>query len=312
MKISIFTTLTDPEQKQYPYREAIVNYLDFADEVVIVNGGNQYNLDEEYIQHPKIHYIFYPWPEEFDWTFIGEQFQRGYDACTSDWCLRLDADYLIHPDDFKPIREFLEACNKPIARFAKKQFLLADRYRVKSLLPIAYNKTKFGDRIKLNGGGDLCQPTIDGKEPKNKDITTIRKPQMIIIMDEDTKEVKKRLPKTIQKDGITYQLVESIPIWNYECLLRTKEVEAREFHRFAKAWKRTFKIDHLGAESEKVALQKFLDMQLGRFKNQTWKKIKLEDHPKYIQKTIKNLTKEQFGYSLWNNAEPASYFKESK
>jgi len=39
MKISIFTTITDPEARQDPYLEAIENYLDFADEVVVVDGN---------------------------------------------------------------------------------------------------------------------------------------------------------------------------------------------------------------------------------------------------------------------------------
>jgi len=347
MRINIFTTLSDPENKQYFWKEALENYLDFADEVIVVDGMNykgkcqdfslhdqdhdkkhdreetaseiRYLLYEDLVikthkddAYDKLKIINYPWPEEFDWKFIGEQMQRGYDACTGSWCLRLDADYLIHEDDFQAIRDFLEHCDKPIARFAKKQFLLADRYRVKSLLPIAFNKGKFGDRIKLNGGGDLCQPTIDGREPRGNEVAPIYRPKILIAMDDDTKEVQKRMPDIFVKNGITYQMVESIPIWNYECLLRTKEVEAKEFHRFAKAWKRTFKEDHLGATSEKTALKSFMDMQLGRFKNQTWKKIPLSHHPKVIQETIKNLNKNQFGYSLWENAEPASYFKEHK
>jgi len=41
MKISIFTTITNPEENQYPYLEAIASYLALADEVVIVDGGGK-------------------------------------------------------------------------------------------------------------------------------------------------------------------------------------------------------------------------------------------------------------------------------
>ena len=39
MKISIFTTITTPSKYQYAYLEAMESYLDFADELVIVDGG---------------------------------------------------------------------------------------------------------------------------------------------------------------------------------------------------------------------------------------------------------------------------------
>ena len=36
MKLSIFTTMTDPESRMDPYREALKCYEEFADEAVIV------------------------------------------------------------------------------------------------------------------------------------------------------------------------------------------------------------------------------------------------------------------------------------
>ena len=48
MKISIFTSMTDPEKRMDPWREALNCYEDFSDEVVIV-GQN--------------------WPEEFKFSY---------------------------------------------------------------------------------------------------------------------------------------------------------------------------------------------------------------------------------------------------
>ena len=58
MKISVFTTYTDPEKRNDPWKEALNCYEDFADEVV-VTGQN--------------------WPYEFSWELIGETFQEGFE-----------------------------------------------------------------------------------------------------------------------------------------------------------------------------------------------------------------------------------------
>lgn len=312
MKISIFTTLTDPERRQDAYLEALECYLDFADEVVVVNGsklfnwrledikenGHEYNIFEP----EKLKIINYKWPEEFDWTFISEQFQRGYNTCTGDWAIRMDLDYLLHEDDFEAVREFLERCDAPVACFPKRQFLKADRYSVKAIMPIAFNKKKYGDRIKLDSGLDLCQPSLDGKEIDKSEMPIVARKVPTIIADNITgKQREARLPNTFEEDGITYVYSGFIPIWNYECILKTEEVEAKEFYRMARAWGRTFGKNMMGIDSEEYALERFLQMQTARYKATKQNVISLEQHPKYIQEAIKNLTPEQFGYDGWGN-----------
>ena len=73
--LSIFTSMTDPENRNDPWREALNCYDYFADEVQIV-GQN--------------------WPEEFKWDYIGKVFQEGFEKCNSDWVMRMDIDYFIH------------------------------------------------------------------------------------------------------------------------------------------------------------------------------------------------------------------------
>jgi len=319
MKLSIFLTVSNPIERQDPFYEAMSNYFDFADEVIVVNGNES---DCKIIEKnkPILNYrnddgglagkeIWYPWPQDFSWDFIGQQFQRGYDACMGDWVIRADCDYFFHENDFEEIRQFLENCDAPVATMPKRQFLLADRSRVKSRVPIAFNKGKYGNRIKLDSGGDLCQPSLDGKELKPDDLPEISKRELVMISEGVTqKQLDARLPGAKRGESHTFIQVRGIPFWNYECLLRTKEVEAREFHRFAKAWKKTFGTDPMGADSEEEALKKFLEMQLGRFNSNPGQMTHLDDHPKVMQETIKNLKPENFGYSLWGNVEKAIYF----
>ena len=59
MKLSIFTSMTNPEQRKDPWKEATKCYEDFADELTIV-GKN--------------------WPEEFSFDYIGQVFQESFQS----------------------------------------------------------------------------------------------------------------------------------------------------------------------------------------------------------------------------------------
>lgn len=61
MTIGIFTTLTNPMRRGDLYEEALNCYNDLADVVTIIDGQKT-------------------WPKEFNWTLIGEHFQKGYEA----------------------------------------------------------------------------------------------------------------------------------------------------------------------------------------------------------------------------------------
>jgi hypothetical protein len=286
-KLSIFTTITNPFERMDPYLEAIESYLDLADEVVIMNGDHSEHLPHfhrifgKLDKSDKIKVVTRYWPDEFPWEFIGQQFQRGYDACTGDWVIRADLDYIFHERDMGKIRTFLEilsANDTPAASFWKYQFLLVDGYQIKSRPVIAINKRKFGNRIKLNGGGDLCAPTLDGYELTSDMVPEIR-----------------------------------CPIYNYDFCFKTQGVVAQDFSRFTRAWNRHFGDWPFGGPTPEMALQGFKEMMLGRFTGRERQHIALEKHPKYIQDTIRNMTPEMFGHSLWGMVDQtADYFKEAK
>ena len=90
-KISVFTTMTNPEERQDPYVEAINCYKDLGDELIIVGDD---------------------WPDEFKWDHIGKTFQKGFDECTGDWVIRMDLDYFFHEKDLTKIRTFLNSNSK--------------------------------------------------------------------------------------------------------------------------------------------------------------------------------------------------------
>jgi glycosyltransferase involved in cell wall biosynthesis len=303
MKISVFTTCSNPIERQDPFVEAIENYLDLADEVVIVDGSGKFPNDEFFIKNNNkgfIKTINYKWEEEFDWTFIGEQFQRGYDACTGDWVIRADLDYFFHDDDLVDIRTFLEDIDSPAVVMPKRQLMLANRSRVKSLVPLAYNKGKYGNRIKLNSGGDLCQPSLDGKELKVDELPIISRREYVIVNENVShKQLAKRLPNPQSKDGNVFVQVRGITFWNYDFTFKTEDIIRKDFSRFSRAWNRTFGNWCLGGPSEDESFQFFLNMMVGRFNSNPCDYTSLEQHPKYIQQRIKNIKPEQFGYDMF-------------
>jgi hypothetical protein len=267
-KISIFTTVTDPLDRKDLFYQALQSYRPLADEIVIVNGGQRIKKTGDRLWDVMIEH---PWSQEFKWDFIGQQFQRGYDACTGDWVIRMDLDYILHEDSYATIKKNLR--NHPQAHaayFWKNQFLIADRYNLKSRPDLILNKKKFGDKFKLNGGGDLCQPTLNGKPLKR-----------------------------VMEIGAA--------VWNYDFLLKTEKIVKKDIGRFARAWTQEFGNNKLGGPDDDSAFEKFMEMQTGRF-NRPQQIIDLTAHPAVMHNTLQRLTPEQFGYNMWGNTVEAKYF----
>lgn len=254
MRLSVFTTITDPYLRGDNYIDAIRCYKDLADEVVVVDGGRQ-NQNEH-----GLNYVYSSWQHEFNWTFIGQQFQRGYEAATGGWVIHADLDFIFHENDMERIREVLSKTDAPAVSFYKWQFVLPDRYNLKSRLVLAVNKKVYGDRITFSGGGDLCQPQLDGV-----DIS----------------------PDNIPASGI--------PFYNYDHMLKTKEQITEDVERMDRAYMRTFN-KRLYSTDDRTAYEGWYEMAKGRFQRPS-KHIPLSDHPKYVQETIKNLKPENFGYN---------------
>lgn len=251
MKLGIFTTITNPEVRGDNYKDALACYNELADIVTVIDGKKT-------------------WPHDFSWPLIGQHFQRGYEQTDADWVIHADLDFIFHEKDFSAIREaFEQNPNEPALSFYKHQFILPDRYNLKSRLVIAVNKKKFGDRIRFDSGGDLCQPSLDGKELK---------PDYV-------KEAK-------------------LPFYNYEKMTKNEEQIRNDVERMAKAWARYFGEYKLGTEL--TAYDEWLKMVKGRF-NKPQQSIALKAHPKFVQETIKNLQPDQWGFSGFGNLVTNSY-----
>jgi len=243
MNLSIFTSMTNPEERMDPWREAMSCYEDLADEVIITGKD---------------------WPENFKWDHIGKVFHEGFEKSTGDWGIRMDIDYLFHENDFDYIRDFLEKNSEsPAVAFPRFQFFNPYRYQIIALVCVAVNKKKF-PHIKLNGGGDLCLPTLNGNLIKPSEMPVSR-----------------------------------APIWNYEMMFKTREIISNERVRFGKAWYEQFgDWGIFGGDTKDEAFIAWLKLIESRYAKHIHK-MPFENHPKYIKDKLKNISPNQFGYDCF-------------
>ena len=102
-KISIFTSMTNPEERMDPWKEAMECYKDFADEVVVVGKD---------------------WPYEFKWDHIGKTFNDGFKKSSGDWVIRMDLDYFFMRIHLKKLEKTLiNMISTPQFHFHNTNFL---------------------------------------------------------------------------------------------------------------------------------------------------------------------------------------------
>ena len=250
MKVTIFTSYTNPDERKDPWKEAMSCFEDIADEVIVVGKDIPY---------------------EFEWTIWNKEFQRAFDEASGDWVIRMDIDYFIHEKDIQNLKNNLFKFKEyPGIIFPQYQFFIPTKYSYHTNLCLAVNKTNFPN-IKLNGGTDKILPTINNK-----------------ILD------YKKLPWL------------DIPIWQYDGIFRTKEIIAEDRARFARAWHRySDNYNKRGGPTKELAYDAWFNFQKKRFKNHVFP-VKIDDHPKYIKESLKNLKENQFGYSAFGITESVS------
>lgn len=288
MKLSIFTTITKPEYWQYAWKQAIKNYLDVADEVVVVYGAKE---DEELFKDFKVPdnkeltLIYDLWPYEFEWSDIARHFNKGLEACTGDWAMKCDIDYFIHENDIKTLRVALHTHTSWMACSFMK-FTVLNRFRAyqKVHMPFIINKSKMGDTIKF--GIATNQDTAWGYPVLVKGFNT-----------------KHNLPEGTLIDE-SHVRSTGVDVWNYDNFFRSKEITAENFLRFSRAREKSG-FGYTWGETKEQALKMFCNMASSRVRKTegTFKPLTIDSHPARIRKRIRNMNKWKFGFNNWNNFE---------
>lgn len=276
MKLSILTMITDPDERQDKWREAIECYSDLVDEVVVVNGGAPISIGM-LMKFPKIKMVDLYWPYEWNWVELPKHLNAGRAKCTGDWIIKLDIDQFFHENDLGLVRRALKTCPEEcdVATFQKMSTTYGGKHFQKGGQPIAFrNKEDIRIGKDAKNKTDLCFAVRVGKYPPE-------------IINGYTLPVGEELKSF--KTGISY--------WNYDYFFKTKEFTKKEFWRFSRAYHR-FYGDWAFGDTEEDSFNIFLGMQKGRHDRAPYN-TKLEEHPKYIRECVKKLKPEMFGLDGW-------------
>lgn len=269
MRLSILTTITNPEIRQDQYIEALNNYSAFADEVIVVNGGNKIGFNGN------VNELLMIWPYEWNWLELPKHLNFGIENCTGDWIIKLDIDQLIHENDFETLRVYLE--NIPseydTASLQKMTMLYNKKYYQKGGQVVCFRNKKY-IRVGKNtdNNTDLCFPIIvDGYEEDD-----------VYRLPVGSTPNNMRLPTSY---------------WNYDYFFKTKMLTKTEFFRFSRAYNRYFNEWKFG-DTEEKSFNIFLNNMKSRYIHAPYM-YNVESHSKYIREKVRNLTEEQFGFNAW-------------
>lgn len=267
--IGTYILVQNPKTNNYPYLETINCCLDFADEILLVDGGTNDGSFEKLPKDKRIKIMKREWPDNSDWNYLTQQYDFGLQNLSTDWRIKMDADYVFHEDDVKSIKQFLEQNqDKKIVSFEKCGFNLIDRYRVKTKVGLAVNK-KLDPNIHWNSNDKYQSGDV--------------------VLEEET------------------WTPSGIKVWVYDNCFKNKKNIGKVMNKFAKAcWNKYGK--NWGYESEKKALWFFIKLARTRIESYQQNIIRLEEHPKYIQEKIKNMNKKMLGFSLFGYKK-AGYFE---
>lgn len=277
MKISAFCLITNPEERQDPFYESLASVQEWANEVVIVNGGKP--LPEHITGSTKYRVIeiMKPWEYEWSWEELPIRLNMALEACTGDWALRFDADYIFPRNTGQLIREGLPGINDMrVATVHKFSAILHNKFYTKGGVPLGINK-RF-DNVKygrdLSKDTDLCYPIITDGEVDDKGVPL------------------GRLVHAIQTGRV------GAKFFNYDYTFKTEEFTRNEFARFSRAYKRYFGYTKWG-DNPDASFDKFIEIMKNRMTRGSLTTIPLDKHPEFIREKIKNIKHDQFGYNGW-------------
>ncbi len=107
MKISGFSFVRNAEIFDYPVLESITSLLPICDEVIVAVGKSDDNTLEllQSLQSPKLKIIETVWDDSLrqGGKILAEQTNVALSHCTGDWCIYLQADEILHEEDYTVI-----------------------------------------------------------------------------------------------------------------------------------------------------------------------------------------------------------------
>ena len=313
MKVSAFTLTTNTTKFGYPFIESIKSWLPAVDELVVIDGGSTDGTVEmiQAIGDPKIRIIQdedTKWEENWSYSRLGHNFNRGFHECTGDVIFKFDTDYVLHHEAYESTdeRKNLRAVcaralqdNSLVITFCRQNLVLVDRYFWKKHKTLAVNVEGCKKRnIPVDYGLQLERWSW-GYEP--------------IVSDKEMYGIKHGVLLNSSGNG----LVSDLKIFNYGFVFSTKEQVdwVRRRHILAENIQKNlqYKNDpgYILAEETEISrdvLAEHTNICVDILKGKSQTTLNLEDHPKVMWDKIKSLKPEQLGYNVWGNVPNAKYY----
>ena len=300
MKISAFCLIMNPHKFGYPWLESIQSWLPFVDELVIIDGCSEPWVRNRIadLKSPKIRVVFDKdtfWEDDWNYSRMGKNFNRGYHECTGDIVIKFDVDYIAQAgDDGREVDKFKTHCqmainqNKAIISFTRMNFNTVDRYFDKSPRDLAVNRIACK---KLNIPVDFG---LDMERWKGSWTPIVRNRIENGICYGDM----------INRKGQGFH--SDIQVFNYGFAFSTKkEIEWVRF-RHIKAEQR-FGND-IPLKSSEGIMKRHISSALHYFAKAKQYEIPLDRHPKIIQEKLRALKENQQGYSFFGNLPKSKYY----
>ena len=306
IKISAFCLTTNAIQNEFPFIESIKSFLPIVDELIVVDGGSTDGTIEaiQQINDSKIRIINdedVKWEKEWAYGRMGHNFNRGLQECTGDWVIKFDVDYILHEKGTIRFREDLANASKRerlTVAFTRMNFILADRFYVKSKKTLAINKTRCREvGINLKYGLDLKRwgwgfDFIDGTELKDK----------------------VNFGSMLREGGNS--IVTGATVFNYDFCLASKDIVRESRWRHELAVNKQQLLAGLTTKEAVNNIRENKEVVWNLFKKNCLENLErfatpleIEKHPEIIQDKIKNLSKDQQGYNCWGWTDTAKYYE---
>ncbi len=309
--------MTNPTKFGYPYLESIKSWLPIVDELVIIDGGSTDGSIEEInkIGDSKIRIISdkdTKWEEDWFYSRMGINFNRGYHECKGDIVIKFDIDYVLHEDaylkegdkyNFKVQFKKATTDNNLIISFTRWNFVLIDRYFFKAEKTLAVNRDACRKRnIPVDYGLDFKKWGWGYAPIVRSGI-----------------ENKINMGDLLRTKGNSISFG-GIKVFNYGFCFSTIEQAswARQRHMIAESKqkdlnysdikdKNHYSVEYL-REHKSIGIRDHIRSAKSYLDGTPMIRLKIEDHPKVMWDKIKNLTPEQQGYNFWGKYNKADYY----